>query len=389
MVNGSPIGKLRRFSVAEYDRRLHSARHNMQEQSLDLLLVFNPENVLFLSGYQSIGFSSFLTLVVPATGDLIILMREMEIGCAQYYAWVDDLIPFSDHEDPVEVLLQALSQRDLDKGVVGMELDAAFIGTKRMTNLRQRLAAREIIDASGTIEKTRRIKSAEELVYIRQACRATEAGMKAGIETAQAGATENEVAAAMFAATLSAGSTFMSSQPIVTSGPRSGVAHTTFDNRRIESGDVVLLELGGCVNRYSGALMRSLAVGNVSDEAHRMAEACEAGLVAALEALRPGVTCGEVDAACLAQIVQAGFEANFRKRTGYSVGVSYPPDWGEGHILSLRHGDPTLIEPGMVFHIPPALREFGRWGVGTSETVLVTADGNELLTHFPRQFFQH
>jgi Xaa-Pro dipeptidase len=90
----------------------------------------------------------------------------------------------------------------------------------------------------------------------------------------------------------------------------------------------------------------------------------------------------------VAEIARAGFEANYRKRTGYSVGVSYPPDWGEGHILSLRHGDPTPLEPGMVFHVVPALREYGRWAVGVSETVLVTPDGCEVLTNFPRRLFE-
>src|SRR3972149_5663247 len=153
-----------------------------------------------------------------------------------------------------------------------------------------------------------------------------------------------------------------------------------------QRGDLVLLELGGCVKRYSGALMRTVAVGNVPEEARKMASACRAGLEAAIDAIRPGATAGEVDKACVAQMAKAGYEALFRKRTGYSVGVSYPPDWGEGHIVSLRQGDPTPLEPGMVFHIPPALRSYARWGV--SETVLVTPDGCEVLTHLSRELFQ-
>jgi len=74
----------------------------------------------------------------------------------------------------------------------------------------------------------------------------------------------------------------------------------------------------------------------------------------------------------------------FRKRTGYSVGVAFAPDWGEGHIVSLRRDDPTKLLPGMVFHMPPALRAFQRLCVGMSETVLVTDSGCEVLTHHPR-----
>jgi len=232
------------------------------------------------------------------------------------------------------------------------------------------------------------IKSAEEIEYIRKACRATEAGILAGVEAVQVGATENDVAAAMFDATVGAGSTFMSSQPIVTSGPRSGVAHTTFDNRVIQRGDVVLLELGGCVNRYSGGLMRSVALGSVPDEVHRMGAVCREALEVAIDAIKPGVAAGVPHDLCAEVIRKAGFENNFRKRLGYSVGVSYPPDWGEGHIISLGHGEMRPLQPGMVFHMPPALRRLGEYGVGTSETVMVSEPGCEVLTQgVPRDLF--
>ena len=99
----------------------------------------------------------------------------------------------------------------------------------------------------------------------------------------------------------------------------------------------------------------------------------------------PGVTAGSVDQACRGVIEDAGMEAMFRKRTGYSMGVAFAPDWGEGHIVSLRKDDPTELEPGMVFHMPPALRAFQRLCVGMSESVLVTETGCDVLTQHPRE----
>ncbi len=376
------------FSAEEYERRLTEVRQRMAETDVDILFSFHPENVNYLSGYQSIGYSSFLCLVVPSTGDLWLLVREMEKGCARYYSWVEDVETYADHEDPVEVLVKAASDRGWTSHRMGLELDAPYVGAKRVLELENSFNGADIVDASGTVEHVRRLKSSEEITYIRKACRTTEAGMFAGIEAIQSGVTENDIASAMFRGAVSAGSTYMSSQPIVTSGPRSGVAHTTFDNRTIASGDAVLLEIGGCVNRYSGGLMRTVVVGEVPAEVETMFEACLAGLEAAIDAITPGVEAGQVDAACTAVMKQAGYGNEFRKRTGYSVGISFPPDWGEGHILSLRHLDPTPLEPGMVFHIPPALRRFAEWGVGVSETVLVTDDGCEVLTHVPRKLFR-
>jgi Xaa-Pro dipeptidase len=378
----STIEKATFFSDAEYQRRLAATRNHMAERGLETLLVFNAENVVYLSGYQSIGYSSYLCLVVPSSGDLTLYVREMETGCAYYYAWVNDITFYADHHDPVAILYETLQQRNLTRGTIGLEMDAAFIGAKRMLQIQDLIQKGGAVatDGSGCVEQVRMIKSAEEIAYIRKACRATEAGILAGVRTVRTGVTENQIAAAMFDATVGAGSTYMSSQPIVTSGPRSGVAHTTFDNRIVQEGDVVLLELGGCVNRYSGGLMRSVAVGKVPDEVHRMAVVCREALEAAIDAIKPGIPAGIPDAKCVEVITHAGYEPNFRKRTGYSVGVSFPPDWGEGHIISIRHGEQALLEPGMVFHMPPALRILGRWGVGTSETVMVSDTGCEVLT---------
>jgi Xaa-Pro dipeptidase len=75
----------------------------------------------------------------------------------------------------------------------------------------------------------------------------------------------------------------------------------------------------------------------------------------------------------------------YKKRTGYAIGIGFAPDWGEGHILSLREGDQTEFQPGMMLHVVPALRQVGLGGAGFSETVLVTPEGNEVLTTSPRK----
>ncbi len=92
-----------------------------------------------------------------------------------------------------------------------------------------------------------------------------------------------------------------------------------------------------------------------------------------------------MEAACRDVIEKAGLYERFRKRTGYSIGLAYAPDWGEGHFLGLQRGDPTVLKPGMTFHMPPALREYGKYGFGVSEAVLVTEDGCEVLTTFPER----
>jgi Xaa-Pro dipeptidase len=137
--------------------------------------------------------------------------------------------------------------------------------------------------------------------------------------------------------------------------------------------------MAGCHDRYHAALMRSAWIGAVPKQAEDMEKACQEALQAALDAIRPGATCEAPHLACQKIIDRAGYTENFRKRTGYSVGISFAPDWGEGGILSLYTGVRTELRPGMAFHIPPALRIHGQFTVGVSETIVVTDTGYRAL----------
>jgi Xaa-Pro dipeptidase len=118
-----------------------------------------------------------------------------------------------------------------------------------------------------------------------------------------------------------------------------------------------------------------------------MAEVSKEGLNLAIEAIKPGVTAGEVDRVCRDHIRKAGYAEYFQHRTGYSIGIGFPPDWGEGRTQSIKEGDPTPLQPGMVFHLIPDLKVVNEGGVVFSETVLVTEKGHEVLTRYPQELF--
>jgi Xaa-Pro dipeptidase len=174
-------------------------------------------------------------------------------------------------------------------------------------------------------------------------------------------------------------------EPFVNAGPRTGTLHASWHGREIQNNEPVLIEIGGCVNRYHAALMRTVFLGAVPKELRHWANIAIEALNAAIDAIRPGVTAGQVDQACRGVIEKAGLYDKFRKRTGYSIGLAYAPDWGEGHFMSLQKDDPTVLKPGMTFHMPPALREYGKYGFGASEMVLVTESGCEVLTTLPER----
>jgi Xaa-Pro aminopeptidase len=373
------------FPREEYEARVAKVRERMAERSIDVLLIFTPENINYLTGYDTIGYSSFLCLALPVDRDPLMVIREMERGVAMSTTWLNDFATTGDTDDPIERTVDALTRRGLVGRRIAMEATAPFMTARTWLRLKGPLGGDRVADGSETVEPVRAIKSPREIDKIRTACGLVGQGIDAALDAVRLGATENDVAVAAYAAMVGGGSDPLVSNPIVTSGPRSGVAHTSFKNRRLEQGDTVLIELGATVSRYGGALMRTAVLGEPSAEAQAMADVVLRSLNAAIAAIKPGVTAGSVDEACRRVIEDAGYEAMFRKRTGYSVGVAFAPDWGEGHIVSLRRDDPRLLEQGMVFHMPPALRAFQRLCVGMSETVLVSEAGCEVLTDRPRQ----
>lgn len=291
-------------------------------------------------------------------------------------------MPYTDDRTPSEALVDLLESR----GWLGRRLAIEKRGWFLPITFYDQLSARidKVEDGSGLIEALRMAKSPAEIAAVERAAAYADAGVEAGLAAIAVGATENDLVAAMMAAAIASGSEYMGMEPLVSSGPRGGVPHATWRRRKIEPGDGVFLEMAGCHDRYHAGLMRSAWLGPPPDEARRMMDACLEGLSAALEALKPGATCADVHQACQAVIDRYGYTENYRKRTGYSIGISFAPDWGEGNVLSLFTGVEQEIRPGMVFHLPPALRIYGRFTVGVSETVVVTESGNRPLGRLSR-----
>lgn len=374
------------FPVQELRRRHQAVQEGIAAAGLDAALVFGPANLFYLTGYQTIGFSNFQLAVVTPDGEPRLLVRELEAAAARRLSWLsEEPAVWEDDEDPVVVTADLLREHGLDRGRVGLDERSMFLTVRTHRRLADLLPEMTLADSSGIVERARRIKSPLEIDCLRTAATYTHAAMRAALDAVREGATDSQVGAAAAGAGYAAGSEYVASGPTVTTGRRSGIAHTTFARTRIGHGDAVLVELGGVHQRYTAALMRSAVAGEASDLVRRMYDACERALDAAIAAMRPGVTSGAVHDACQRVIDEAGFEPNFRKRLGYSIGVGFAPGWGEGAFLELNRGDATVLEPGMVFHLPPALRVQDVAGVGCSETVVVREDGAELLTDFPRE----
>ena len=365
------------FPKAEYDGRLARARASLARAGIDVMVVTGPENIFYLTGQQTPGYYTFQALVLPADGELAFVVRRLELFNLIANTYIAAPTVYDDGDDPVAVLVDLIAARGWASRRVGIDKRGWFLPIATYEALVSRLGP--IHDAARLVEELRMVKSSAEIEKIAVAAGYVDVGMAAGLASVRAGASDNDLVAAMMGAAIAAGSEYVGMEPLVSVGRRAGVPHGTWRRSRLGADEPVFLEMAGCHDRYHAALMRSAWIGGVPPEAVDMEKACQEALQAALDAIRPGEPCEAPHIACQSVIDRAGFTDAFRKRTGYSIGIAFAPDWGEGGILSLYTGVATPLQPGMTFHIPPALRVYGRFTVGVSETVVVTDTGCRVL----------
>ena len=376
------------FPEAEFQSRISDLQARIRARGLDVLLVYTPENMYYLTGYQTTGYYVYQCLIVPVDEDPIMMYRETEVTNITLGSVIKRYHPFNDIQSPVEVTCETLKRYSLADKTIGSEQRSYFLTVADQAKTKELLPEVKWVDGDGLVEEGRLIKSHLEIEAMREGARIVARGTEAAYEAARPGVTEAYVASEMVKALIASGSVYFASQPYVTSGYRTGIGHGSWTERGLENNEPVFFELSGNVKRYSTGLMRTIHLGEPSDKARRMAAGSLAGLNAAIEAIKPGAISGDVDRAARDAVANEGCSEYFSHRTGYSIGIGFPPGWGEGHIMDLKSGDPRVLQEGMTFHLVLSLRDPGRLGMGFSETVLVTKDGCEPLTReIPRELF--
>ncbi|MFC6724291.1 M24 family metallopeptidase [Halobium palmae] len=385
------------FDSSEYDRRLDRTRERMADGELDALFVSDPANMNYLTGYDGWSFYVHQGLVVTRDRDEPVWVgRGMDANGARATTRLDDdsIRPYSDDHvqsprdlHPMDFVAGVIEDLGVDDGRIGLEMDAYYFTAKSYTRLREKLPEAEFADTTLLVNWVRVKKSERELAYMEEAARISENAMRAGLDAIGEGVPEYEAAEAIYSALIDGtdeyGGDYPSIVPLLPSGDHTGTPHLTWTDRPFEDGDPVIIELSGCRHRYHSPLARTTFVGDPPREIEETAEIVVDGMEAALDAVEPGVTCESVERAWREEIAKHDVEKE--DRIGYSMGLGYPPDWGE-HTASLRPGDETVLEENMTFHTIPGLW-FDDFGVELSETFRVTASGAEPLADFPRRLF--
>ena len=371
------------FPREEYDMRMARVRATLASRQLDAALFTGPENIFYLTGQQTPGYYTLQCLIVPANGAPLFLLRQLELTNFLRNTFVQEYETYGDGTTPAGLVVDTLRRLKLAGGRVAIEKGGWFLPISFYEALS--MALPHMADATGIVESLRRVKSPAELHALEKSARHADAGISAGITAIRVGATENDVVAEMMRAAIAAGAEYMGMEPLVSSGPRSGVPHATWRRRKLAAGDAVFLEMSGCFNRYHTGLMRTAWLGEPPPLARTLEHVVQEAVTAVLDTAKPGVTCADVHRAAQRVIDANGMTERYRKRTGYSLGIAFAPDWGEWQVLSLFDTVDVKLESGMCFHVPIALREYGVFTVGLSESIAVTDTGCRILGQVPRR----
>ncbi len=375
------------FPPEEYERRLSELRSRIAERHLDAVVISDPENIMYLTDYQTTGYSFFQALVVPLEKEPFMITRALEESNVIARTWVDLTRPYPDTGDAIQMLVDALREFGLADKRIGYERNSYFFPAYHQDVIHTTLKDGKLLDCFGIVEEGRVCKSAVEIALMKKAAKATEAGMLAGIEACQPGISENEVGAAISAAMFAAGGEPPAGRPYATSGPRTMIGHATWEGRLIQPGEHVFLEVGGCYRRYHTAMMRTVILGEQTDSMYKAQEIMKNALSAVHRMVQPGMTVSDVDNLVRNIISDNDIGARLITRSGYSIGIAFPPSWDEGYIVSLKQGESTVLKEGMTFHLIPWM-----WGVdgdktcGISDTIYITDDGCESFFSLDRDF---
>ena len=380
------------FTREEYAQRLLKTRQAMEGRGIDTLVVSDPSNMAWLTGYDGWSFYVHQAVIVTLDDDPHWWGRAQDVNGARLTAYMDTDHLHGYDDDYVQAIdrhpMEHLAALLLDMGgySVGVEMDNYYFSAAAWETLKRSHPQAHFFDATGLVNWQRAVKSEREIDYMRKAARIVESMHARIVELIEPGMRKNDIVAEILAAGARGvegyGGDYPAIVPLLATGARAAAPHLTWDDEPLERGEGTFFELAGCYRRYHAPLCRTIFLGDPPDDMRRAEQALLAGLEAGLEAARAGNRAGDVADALNAELRKAGIDR--RGRCGYPIGLSYPPDWGE-RTISFRSSDTTTLEPNMTFHFMPGLW-MENWGIEITESIRITEDGPaETLTSFPRE----
>ena len=382
------------FSTQEYKKRLNNVKKSMNDKGIDLLISHDTANMYYLTGYDAWSFYyAQCVLVHIDLEEPICFVRAQDAGGAyiKTYLKKDNIIVYNENyihkwpKHPYDYLVEIIKDRKWDKLSIGLEMDTHYFTAFCYEKIKQGLPNAKIKDSDRLVNWVRLIKSEREISYMKSAALITEKAMHKAMGVIERGVRQcdavGEIQKSLFYGTEQTGGEYASITTLLPTGAGTSASHLTATQDKFKEGESTIIELSGCVKRYHAPLARTVQLGKPEQKKIDAMNATIEALNAGIDVVKPGNLADDVAQAFWKVLDK--YSIKKESRTGYSIGIGYPPDWGE-HTLNIYKGDMTELKPNITFHMI-AVMQFGEWGVEASESIRVTESGNELLNNFPQE----
>jgi len=390
------FGKEIIFSNKEFISRINKVKLKMNEKGIEVLLISNPANQFYLTGYDGWSFyTPQMVLIHINDAQPYWIGRRMDAVGAKFTSFLNknhivsypDTYVASTTKHPMNFLVEFIKKKKWHKKNIGVEMDDYYYSAKWHQILKKNLSQSKFVDAFLLVNWVRMIKSDQELLYMKQAGQIANLAMKNAMKKAKPGIRQCDVIAELNKTTTSGtkkvGGTFTCKPPNAMVGEYCSAPHLSWTDKKLKKNEIFYLELGGAKHRYHVPLARCIYMGKAPEKILRIAEIIKEGLNSVLDRVKPGVSGHDLEEVWKKVISKYNIEKD--SRIGYPVGIGYPPTWGE-LTTSLRKGDKNIIHENMTFHCIPALW-MEKFGIVISETFVVKKKGAERLTNYSQKLF--
>ena len=384
------------FPKSEYTHRLAKVKKSMQEKGIDLLISQDTANMNYLTGYDAWSFYYAQCVLVHVDLDEpFLFVRDQDAGGAFLQScWSqENIIVYAEKyihtwpDHPYDYLIEIIKNKKWDYQSIGLEMDSHYFTAYCYQKLIDGLPDASLKDSERLVNWVRFIKSDNEIELMKKAALITDQAMQTAIDIINPGIRQcdavGEIQKAMFYGTPEIGGEYSSIATLLPTGAGTSASHLTATQEKFVKGEATIVELAGVHKRYHAPLARTVLLGKAEQKKIDAIKATNEALDEGISAIKPGNTADHVAQKFWAVLDKHDIKKE--SRTGYSIGIGYPPDWGE-HTINISKGDQTILHPNVTFHMI-AVMQFGSWGVEASHSLRVTENGSEKFSDFSSDLF--
>ncbi|HBZ11367.1 MAG TPA: aminopeptidase P family protein [Bacillus bacterium] len=355
--------------------RLEKLMSWLKAQQIDAAFISSPDNVFYLTKFRCEPHERLLGLVVFQEKEPLLICPGMEVDDAKNAGWDKEILGYSDTDNPWDLAGERIKGRL--PHIRSWAVEKHHLNVDRYEELSNRYEHADFSSADRILNELRLVKDEQEIQLIKKACELADFAVEVGVNELAEGKTELDIIAAIEYEIKKKGAG-MSFDPIVLAGSNASSPHGIPGLTKIERGQLVLMDLGVVYEGYCSDITRTIAFGDVSDKQKVIYETVLKAEEAAIQLTNPGVKAKELDQTARNIIKDAGYGEYFPHRLGHGLGISvheYP---------SMTETNEMKLEQGMVFTIEPGIYIPGVAGVRIEDDVLVTKDGVEVLSKYPK-----